>query len=436
VKLVIVGGSSQSTPNLFRSKAVQAAGLSVVLIGRSAANLHAVRRAIKVVSGDAVSPDVSMAPQNLSAALIGADIVLLQARYGGFLGRIFDETFPLKYDICGDEGLGPGGLASAWRSWPQIDRLLTEVRRICPRATVVLMTSPVGILSRASLLKFGDLNIWGICELPWTTLCSACKTLDIDPAKVSFGYAGVNHLGWLHHLRLGRTNLLERYAVKRSRSKGFPTRALIEACQGIPLRYLRLHYYPQEVLHEQTTSATSRGRALQVLHTITMKIFVKGSRAEVLGVLQKRPAPWYEHAIVPFILSLQTPQRDRIVYFLTTFNRGHISEFHDDEVLEVPHVIANARPVRLDGASSPPSRVTETLRPYIEYESLAADAVVRRDTGRLERAIAIHPWVRGAHLGAPLGNEVVRGIRPQRGYKSATSGSRILSANLSFDQNL
>src|ERR1700736_3683420 len=173
MKLAIVGGSAQSTPHLFLGQNLQVpeSDLSVVLIGRSPTRLLAVQRAIRIITREVVKVEQRAVSDqsDLIQALSGANIVLIQTRHGGYEIRNFSETFSVKYGICGDEGLGPGGLAAAWISWPQMEKLLAAVRAACPSALVLMMSSPLGILTRTALTRFGDLRLLGICELPWTT---------------------------------------------------------------------------------------------------------------------------------------------------------------------------------------------------------------------------------------------------------------------------
>src|SRR5207253_409301 len=99
-----------------------------------------------------------------------ADLVLVQIRNGGYAARAFDETFPLTYGVAGDEALGPGGLSAGIRNWKAIEPALDQISRFSPNALVLMMSSPVGLLVRASMQRFPNLRLAGICELPWTTL--------------------------------------------------------------------------------------------------------------------------------------------------------------------------------------------------------------------------------------------------------------------------
>ncbi|HYL97554.1 MAG TPA: hypothetical protein VEZ90_01265, partial [Blastocatellia bacterium] len=153
MRIVIFGGSSQSTPVLFQClTGISHSELTVTLIGRSRANLAAVERAAKLLLGHSRLSITCAGIQEpaVQMSLVDAHIVIIQVRVGGYRGRAYDETFPLKFGVCGDEGLGPGGLSAAWRAWPTVRKILSQVQEIAPEALVLMLTSPVGILVRAA----------------------------------------------------------------------------------------------------------------------------------------------------------------------------------------------------------------------------------------------------------------------------------------------
>src|SRR5215204_2663729 len=170
MKVVILGGSAQSTPTLFAylSGIEGLPKVHFTLLGRNKTNLAAVVRSARLLIKDAsLSVDYSgIQSRELDTALNGADVVLLQIRVGGYAGRDFDESFPLKYGVCGDEGLGPGGLSAGWRAWPEIQPLLQRVSVVAPQALLLILSSPVGILVRSARQMFPQLKEAGICELP------------------------------------------------------------------------------------------------------------------------------------------------------------------------------------------------------------------------------------------------------------------------------
>ena len=356
--------------------------LEVVLAGRSMDALAAVARASAIVSFDETPSLRVAADADLDDELDGAGVVLIQARYGGYEARLHDESFPLRFDIPGDEGLGPGGLASAWRSWPPLHGLLTRISKFAPEALVLLMTAPLGILVRLASQEFGELRVAGICELPWVTLRDACEAEGIDARQTRFGYAGINHIGWLFGVTHGEHNL--------------PT---------MPLKYLRLHTEQRAVVDEQVASAP-RAQQLMQLRTLALKTYGWGEREQIVEVLGQRAAPWYSDAVAPFIAGMIEGDAS-IPFFLSTHNDGYLPDVAPDDVIEIPHRIAGGRLLRQASAPAP-KEIVETLLRFIAYERSAAEAVRIRSRQDVAASLAIHPWV-GESASLPLLCECICG---------------------------
>ena len=212
-------------------------------------------------------------------------------------GRAYDETFPLRYGVCGDEGLGPGGLAAAWRAWPEIEPILSQVYRAAPEALLVIMSAPLGILVTAAARRYSHQRVVGICELPWTTLKNVCDSLGENPEQTCFDYCGVNHLGWFHHIRANNRDLISEYASARQLNDEFPSGKLIAECSGVPLKYLKLHYQSEEVIRQQKSANLPRAKTLDELSRAAYPVFRFGTRAEISATLGRRAAPWYSQAV-------------------------------------------------------------------------------------------------------------------------------------------
>jgi 6-phospho-beta-glucosidase len=411
MKLVIVGGSAHSTPNLFACDPLRelAETLEVVLLGRSTERLDAVARAIELITAPTTFrvASVAIAPGGDMSALRGADVVLCQARYGGYEARESDETFPLKFGLCGDEGLGVGGLAAAWRAWPVLRETLISIRRHAPLARIILMTSPVGILTRCALDEFGDLWLAGVCELPWTTLTDACVAVGADVRGATFAYAGVNHLGWFWSVFASGRDVVAEYAAARQNAIEFPSGALIERLGAIPLKYLRLHYEADSVLEEQRKSPRSRGRELLELQERAYAAYRTRDRPAIVAHLRARSTPWYEHAIAPLIGGFGG-RASPTASFLTVRNGSYTSAFDAQDVLEIPHRFSNGDLKPLDAIGAIPDRLRAPLDAFVEFERAASNAVRNRDTKALAAAIKGHPWVRDGSVATQLAAEIGR----------------------------
>jgi 6-phospho-beta-glucosidase len=401
MKTVIVGGSAFSTPALFAYLACQPGsdGLNVTLVGRSQERVLAVERAAKLIcEGRPISVTSStMSAELLVNALNGAGLVLVQVRPGGHIERAMDEVFPRRYQLCGDEGLGIGGLRAAWRVWPTVQQLLNVVTEVCPNALVALLTAPLSLVVRMAHSCFPGMDVVGVCELPWATLKTLAHKAGVNPEEIDFDYVGVNHLGWFYRIKSGSRDLVDEYAARTELRHSFPPALLVRSLSAIPTSYLRLHYFPQETLAENTRQAKSRGEQLHELSERIPAIYQRGTRQQIMASLDLRPAPWYADVVGPLILARYVG-RPSIPLFLTVMNSGYNPAFLSDDVLEIPHRYEEKKPVRQPLKVKPPAHIHESLAKFVGFERVAADAIRRRDLHQLGVAMALHPWIKDARM--------------------------------------
>lgn len=373
------------------------------LVGRSAEHLEAVSRAARIlIKNSSMTVEAYLVDSDRDRFLHDADVILIQARFGGLCGRLFDESFPLRYALPGDEGLGPGGLSSAWRSWPRLRDLLAAIGCHAPNAFVILLTSPVGILTRLACSSFPALRIRGICELPWTTLQDICSTVGVPWDSIHYSYVGLNHIGWFYEISAAGRDLVQEYAGRRGPAAPFPCGKLI--CDGgaVPLKYLRLHYEQEQVLAEQRI-LPPRSEILARIAERAMDVFLRGSHQEIVAILPSRPTPWYDHAVGPLLLALAGGEV-AIPFFLSMPGVG-------GDVYERPHEFRAGDLKPVDNGSEPTPAIAETLLDYSSYERLAAEAVLNRDEQKLAHALGEHPWLRGRGLPTlDIAHAITRGL--------------------------
>ena len=274
--VVVVGGSAHSTPHLAATGNLPAA-MQLRLVGRSSRRLAAVARAVRHIASSLQCATFSF--DELEDALAGADAVIVQIRVGGYRARAWDERFPHRYDSYGDEGLGAGGLAAAWRTWPVLAPILATVARVAPRVPILMLTSPIGILTRAALATIPRLDLRGICELPWTTFGVRCRDMGADPKQVAFSYIGVNHWGWFTAMRDGQRDLIS---------------------SPLPLSYVELLLRPQ-IVRQRQRAERPRGNDLDDIARRAFEVYEQAEASQIRVALAHRTAPWYEHAVGPFL---------------------------------------------------------------------------------------------------------------------------------------
>ncbi len=366
MKVTIVGGSAPSTAHL----ASEVRDVELALVGRDPAHIDAVVRASAVLAREGVRVHGFAGDDALIRALPGSDIVILQARYGGIAAREYDETFPLAFGIPGDEGLGPGGLASAWRSWPHLRDALSAIAQQAPGAFVVLMTAPLGILTIAARKRFPSLHLAGLCELPYVTLADACARANVQPFDTRFSYAGVNHLGVFDDV----------------------VTAAGEQLGPLRLKYFRLHHDADAVVAEQR-SRGPRARTVGTFARRAYECFRDGNEAEIRDVLARRDAPWYRCAVGPLIEGMKPNASRDALAFLTTTNESYLPQLPSDTVLERPFIVRSGTMRAVERWSAASAETIDLVRRFAHFERLAAYAVLRRSESGIAGALRAHPWV-------------------------------------------
>lgn len=403
MRVAIIGGSAPSTPQLLiDARLVVHPELTFVLHGRSSARLQAVRRAAVVLEA-ALEPRITLTT-DLVTAVTDADLVIVQVRVGGLGARAHDERFPLRAGIPGDEGLGPGGLAAAWRSWPVINAIAAAIAEHAPGSRVAVLSAPLGILTRCVLDTYPELDVVGLCELPAVVLNEIRAALG-GPSGFTAEYAGVNHLGWFTRLAVHGKNLLADYAATR-RASPYPNERAILAAGAVPLPYVRLHEHGSEVVDEQGRAAAPRGAVLKELSEWAYDAFAGDDPAEIRTALARRPAPWYREAVAPWI-EAHLIGHSPTTFFLTERNRGYLRAFHPEAVVEVPHRVVDGRFIAAPAPRLLPTEIARTLDALIDYETEAAHAVRARDPAGIIAALACHPWVPATAEAIALASSIV-----------------------------
>ena len=110
-RLVVIGGSSIWSASLIAALAALPP-LALVLVGRDRARLAALAELARALL-PAGSAEIAADPEQ---ALPGADLVLLQVRWGGLEARAQDEEAARSLGCPADETLGPAACRMLQRS--------------------------------------------------------------------------------------------------------------------------------------------------------------------------------------------------------------------------------------------------------------------------------------------------------------------------------
>jgi 6-phospho-beta-glucosidase len=324
--------------------------------------------------------------QSLEAAFEDASIVILLVRVGGYEARAWDEEFPRRFGLMGDEGLGPGGIANAWRTLPELTRIAELLRCIAPRAHIVNLMAPLGITTR--LLLDRGLEALGVCELPLTTLEGWMARAGGPVSGATWSYGGLNHLGWFWNVRLGERDVLRSLADARISGEPVPVdRSTLDAFQAAPLRYFYEIFDREAAQRLRLKRQPDRARHLDELSEALIHQFAKAPGCDPPEGLV-RATPWLDRAVTPIVAALLTGSRYE--GFVNVRNGKNIPELGSELVVEL------AATFSADGASpvTPgplPRAVSEFLGRAGAAELLTFRAAQERDPQLLEAAIRALP---------------------------------------------
>ncbi len=386
--VTIVGGGA-FTPRLCEAlaAAIDLPELCLRLSARRTGRLHVLaahtaRRLAVLRPGWSVE-----AMATLEAALEGAAIVVLLVRVGGLEARAWDEAFPKRFGLVGDEGLGPGGIANGWRTMPVLGRLADAIRRTAPAARVVNLMAPLGLTTR--LLLDQQLDAFGLCELPTTTLEAWLARAGCRKGETTWRYAGLNHLGWFWDVRSDELDVLRLLTAELPfADDAAPTdRLTYERYGAMPLRYF-YEIFDAEAAR-RLGLARAPGRASQLL-ALSETMFRRFASTPGLDTPEAklRSTPWLDRAVAPTVAALLGGRAHEGVANIR--NGDRIPELPPDLVVELAATFT-AEGVRLVCPGPLPPPVAAFLRLVGHSEALAFGAAERQDPGLLAEAIRALP---------------------------------------------
>jgi 6-phospho-beta-glucosidase len=393
MKLTVIGGGSTYTPELADGIGRLLPSVTeLVLVDPDQDRLAAVgpvsQRIIRRHGHQATVRWTS----DLDDGADGADALLFQLRIGGQAARQRDETWPLDCGCVGQETTGAGGLAKALRTVPVVlDIAERAVVRASPGAPVIDFTNPVGIVTRA-LLTAGFRAI-GLCNVAIGFQRKFAGLLGVDPARVSLGHVGLNHLTWERAVLLDGADvlpaLLDEHAKEIGADIELPAE-LIRWLGMVPSSYLR-YYYAHDIVVAGLRGRPTRAEAVMKVEAELLEQYADPALDVKPDALTKRGGAFYSEAAVDLLVGLSGTGASAVQVVNVT-NNGTLPFLPHDAVIEVPATIGpiGALPV-------PVGPVEPALRGLIAhvyaYEELALDAALRGGRDRVYAALLAHPLV-------------------------------------------
>jgi 6-phospho-beta-glucosidase len=265
VRVTILGGGGFRVPLICRELAASGLAIGEVVL------YDVVPERLGVISAVLAADGLPLrTTTDLEVALRGADVIFAALRVGGLDGRVADERSALDAGVIGQETVGAGGLSYAARAVPVVDAIARRVAELAPRAWVISMTNPAGIVTEVMAATLGP-RVVGVCDSPTGLVRRACAAAGVDPGTrlaqvpdgVEVDYLGLNHLGWLRGLRVDGTDrlpglLADQDALKRTEEGRLFGAELLQALGAIPNEYLYWYYARSEALRDVRGAGRTR----------------------------------------------------------------------------------------------------------------------------------------------------------------------------------
>ncbi|MBM7555429.1 family 4 glycosyl hydrolase [Halanaerobacter jeridensis] len=403
-KLSVIGGSGLYTPLLFDAVINNQTEIEfdeICLNGRTESKLKLIAEVCQnLVQNSDLNFKVTYTTDR-QEALTGSDFVLTQIRVGGMKARAHDEKFPLKYDIIGEETVGPGGFANALRTVPVMLDIAQEIEEYAPDSLVINLTNPASIVQQAIQAKT-ELDIISVCDLPVGVINKIANLLDIDSSALEVDYAGLNHLGWYTGFYYQGQDKLEEILAEVEKLELGVNGDLIRTLGAVPVPYMKYYHH-----HQQQVAAAKEKDELRAKELLSTGEKIKEELAanpnQIPETIYQRGAIWYSDVIVPLISALQNDQPQKFI--LNVANKGLIPELNDEVIVEVPAVVNSSRIKPLE-APAIPEQVKGIIAQEANFRNLATKAAISGADKDILRALLANPQVPSYEIAKKLLGEV------------------------------
>jgi 6-phospho-beta-glucosidase len=424
MKIGIIGGAGVRTPLLVNGLTGSSLPISeIVLYDLDRPRLQLMTGLARHRAG---STRLVMA-RNVADCVDGADFVFISIRVGGIEGRARDEQTSMEHGVVGQETVGPGGFAMAWRTVPAVVGYAREVAARAPHAWIINFTNPVGIVTQAVQTATAA-KIIGICDTPTELFEEVAHALELPSVACYFDYFGLNHLGWLRevyhrgepqiHRLWSEPALLDRLY----RAPLFPRDQLL-GLKLVPTEYCYYYYRPHDAFEHLKAAGQTRGRVIQELNARLFADLARG-REDPVAVYERYLAtrdagymqlesgaaaplarsPWaqltgYDQIALETVRAIH--ENAGALIPLNVRNRGNLPELDDDDSVEVTCAV-NANGALPLHSGRVPDSVRDLLVQVKEYERLTVRAALDRDLGLAAQALSRNPLVASADLARRL----------------------------------
>jgi 6-phospho-beta-glucosidase len=390
-KAVVWGGSAVATPELvdvLSREAVGAGPIDLVLVGRTREKLEIVGTLCQRMAerGEA---DLSVSfTTDMETALADADYIINQIRVGGMEARAFDESFPRRFGIPGEETVGPGGFANALRTVPVVLNNSQLVEKLAPQAVLLNLTNPSSFVQYA-VRRYTNVRVIGVCDSPVSLMEAIAQLLDIPLPELSFSYVGMHHFGWITRVLWRGQDMMPQVLARVDEIPKLEIAPrILQAIGAIPSPYLKYYFHPDRIL-AKTQGRPTRAKQLIGVQAAMLEQYKSWTLPGKPDALVRRGAVWYRKIVVPVLLAMIKDARQPFI--VSVDNGSAIPWLPEDAIVELPAIVG------ADGAfplatGEVPADVKAMVQMNAAYEMLTVEAIVERSYKKALRALTVN-WM-------------------------------------------
>lgn len=429
MKIAVLGGGGVRTPLFIKALVKKAAGIKLEELWLHDVDETRLNRIGLVANSMLENVEVPFRIFKTTCseeAIAGSRFVLSTIRVGGEDGRVLDEEVPLSMGVLGQETTGPGGMAMALRTIPVMLEYARQIENHAPDAWLINFTNPVGMITQALKLHSG-VKVVGICDSPVELCRNVAKTMGVPHGALSYGYGGLNHLGWLTSLRAGEKELFPEL-LKRLVSDdhtqsvfGFAS-DLICTLGMLPNEYLYYFYYAREAVEHILASRQTRGRQVREMNRTLLSdlgrfgctegkaaldtywnymgervsTYMKTETAgeKVQGEMDPEEVG-YEGVAIAIMESVVSGRES--VMILNAINGNAMPDLEREDVVEVPCRIGPEGLIPV-AQGWMPFAAKGLLQQVKAYERLTVEAALEGSRKKAVKALTLHPLVPSFNL--------------------------------------
>lgn len=437
MKLTIIGAAGVRTPLIVKECTKKAASIGLTelaLLDIDSKRLEQIESVThSIIPQEAVNLKRYITT-DAKRALEGADYVITTFRVGGMEARVIDERVPLSQGVLGQETTGAGGFAMGIRSIPVLLGYLKLMKQYCPTAWLINFANPSGMMAEAAITAGHWARTIGICDAPTEVQRVVSTFLKVPEEEIYVDYFGLNHLGWTRSIKVHGQDILpglisefEKLPIKELLPFSVD---LIKSLKMIPNEYLYYFYSSKTAVQNILKAEMTRGEELLSANNLLYKNIetAKDNPKDLIDVYTKYLEVRRNHymqtetgkatsgVLKPITLELQggyaevalrliksLEMDENRIHIINTLNKGAISGFPDDSVVEIPCTVTRDL-VQPCSVGEIPMHCLGLMSQIKSYERLTIQSTVEGSEKKAIQALTLHPLVADQQIAITIVN--------------------------------